>query len=104
MRPIAGVSARGSTVSLEIASKAATVGANVITLQNEAAHATGVMVFSFPAQPSHLPCIGISVPIEAVVASMLTAWTVRVINPVARATERTITSSRRAVLCHIRNK
>lgn len=73
MWPVAGVSARGSTVSLEAASKAATTGAIAATLQNDATHAAGVMVFSLPAQPSHLPCIGISPFIDVITMSMLAA-------------------------------
>lgn len=98
--PVPVDSATGLTTSAVTGLNAGAIGATAIMLQNENAHAAGVMPFSLPAQPSHFPCIGMSAVIAAAVISAWTAWT-RIVNAVARATERTNTNNRRAVSRHM---
>lgn|SRR5262249_14668570 len=67
--PVKVGSAAGLMISAARGSKAAVIGATAIMPQNESAHAAGVTAFSLPAQPSHIPCIGMSVVIAAAVMS-----------------------------------
>ena len=72
----------------------AAVGATEIMLQNETAHTPGSIVFSLPAQPLHLPVIGMPVLMAAAPKSNRVDCTERATIAAPSARARTSTNSR----------
>jgi hypothetical protein len=117
--PVAAGAAPGATVATATGWKTTAAGGSTTTPLQRSEH-VAVMAFSSPAQPLHLPDMGMSdmgmpdmsMPVSVVAAavaagaasSMAMAWTERTASPAAKATESTIATSRRVVSDHMHKK